>query len=309
MMTAAKQAVQYAAHQLGFSALGVAPALADQGNTLQNWITDGQHADMEWITRHLPARLNPELVLPGVRSIIMLTYDYPRQDARKAPGCVARYAQGEDYHKLLATKLADLDETLSFYGGKQRYFSDSGPVSERFFAARAGLGWIGRNGLLIRPHGGSYCFLATILTTLELPCDSPMPNRCGKCHRCEQACPTQALHNSSCDARRCLSFWTIEAKSPIPPEIRAAQGYHLYGCDACQEACPWNSPRSNCNIAIDPHLLMPAELTTLSPQRLSKLSDNEFEKLFAGSPIRRIGLPHLQNNVDSPLFGTENGAT
>lgn len=296
MMLAARQAVEYAAQALGFSAVGISPAHIDQGPGLQNWLEEGRHADMEWMVRHLPARMNPELVLPGVRSVIMLTYDYPRTDARNALGKVARYAQGEDYHKLLAGKLADLDETLSFYGGQQRCFTDSGPVSERFFAARAGLGWIGRNGLLVRPRGGSYCFLASILTTLELPYNSPMPNRCGTCHRCEQACPTVALHNGTCDARRCLSYWTIEAKQEMPPDIRAAQGERLYGCDACQEVCPWNRPRPN-DTPVDPHLLMPAPFAALSPQALSELSTAEFEQLFAGTPIRRIGLPHLQTNV------------
>lgn len=299
MMQAARQAVEYAAAQLGFSALGIAPAQADQGEKLREWLASGQHADMEWMLRHLPARLNPELVLPGVRSVIILTYDYPRTDARSSAGTIARYAQGEDYHKLLAHKLADLDETLSLYGGKQRCFTDSGPVSERFFAAQAGLGWIGRNGLLIREKGGSYCFLASILTTLKLPYDSPTPNRCGTCHRCEQACPTQALCNGACDARRCLSYWTIEAHADMPPDIRAAQGEHLYGCDTCQEVCPWNNPRrvEQARLRIDPHLLMQAPLATISPTELVAMPQEEFEKFFTASPIRRIGQPHLSSNA------------
>lgn len=294
-MNNARQAIEYAARQLGFSGVGVAPANADQGTVLENWLAAGKHADMKWMERHLAARLNPQIVLPGVRSIIMLTYEYPRTDARTAAGAIARYAQGEDYHKLLAGKLADLDETLQWYGGTQRCFSDSGPVSERFFAAQAGLGWIGRNGLLIRPGKGSYCFLSSILTTLELPTDTPMTNRCGNCHRCEQACPTAALHNGCCDARKCLSFWTIEAKSPTPQDIHQAQSNRLYGCDTCQEVCPWNRPQEE--VYIDPHLLMPAPLASLHTQRIAELSKPAFEQLFAGSPIRRIGVEHLQRNA------------
>ena len=295
-MRAARQALEYAAHALGFSAVGVAAADANQGSELEEWLRAGCHADMDWLERHLPARLNPQLVLPGVRCVVMLTYEYPRTDARRAPGRVARYAQGEDYHKLLADKLADLDETLRFYGGQQRCFTDSGPVSERFFAEQAGLGWRGRHSLLVRPRGGSYCFLASILTTLDLPLDTPMPRRCGTCHRCEEACPTGALRDGVCDARRCLAYWTIEAKNTPPPEIRSAQGEHLYGCDACQEACPWNSlppPRR-----VDAHLLMPASLAAAEPAEWAALPEDEFGRVFRGSPMRRIGVEHLRCNIE-----------
>lgn len=299
-MHPARQALEYAAAALGFSGLGVADAAADQGHVLQDFIKAGKHADMEWMIRHLPARLAPELVLPGVRRVIILTYEYPRQDARRTPGSVARYAQGDDYHKLLAAKLADLDETLQFYGGTQRCFTDSGPVSERFFAAQAGLGWIGRNGLLIRPRGGSYCFLASILTTLELPVDAPMQNHCGNCHRCELACPTGALHEGCCDARRCLAYWTIEAKSPAPEDIAEAQQERFYGCDACQEACPWN--RLSAPHRTDPHLLMPAPLAAASPTMLANLENDAFQQFLKGSPIRRIGCEHLRRNIENCHF-------
>lgn len=295
-----RQALEYAAGALHFSALGVADAKAAQGDTLARFLAEGKHADMAWMERHLAARQDPEQVLPGVKRVIMLTYEYPGTDARQSPGGIARYAQGEDYHKLLAAKLADLDETLQFYGGTQRCFTDSGPVSERFFAAQAGLGWIGRNGLLIRPRGGSYCFLASILTTLELPVDRPMANHCGNCHRCEQACPTGALHAGCCDARRCLSYWTIEAKTPPPPEIAALQGNRLYGCDRCQEVCPWNRP--DATRTIDPHLLMPAPLKEISTAGLSAMQADDFNNFFTGSPIRRIGAAHLQRNVTNIHF-------
>ncbi|MCQ2364795.1 MAG: tRNA epoxyqueuosine(34) reductase QueG [Akkermansia sp.] len=297
MMHAARQALEYAARELGFSGVGVARADAHQGTTLQDWVAAGKHADMHWVERHLPARLNPQLVLPGAQRVIILTYEYARDDERRAAGRIARYAQGEDYHKLLAGKLADLDETLSFYGGTQRCFSDSGPVSERFFAQAAGLGWLGRNSLLNRPGKGSFCFLSSILTTLELPCDTPMPNRCGNCRRCEEACPTGALSNGVCDARRCLSYWTIEAKTEMPPDIAAVVGEHLYGCDACQEACPWNRPKAGETPRIDPHLLMPARLSTLPPEALAEMTEEQFNTFFAGSPIRRIGPEHLQRNI------------
>lgn len=307
MMHAARQALEYAATALGFSGVGVAAANAPQGNYLQQWLNDGMHADMEWMQRHLPARLNPELVLPGVRSIIILTYEYAGYDSRQQPGRIARYAQGEDYHKLLAAKLADLDETLQFYGGTQRCFTDSGPVSERFFAMQAGLGWIGRNGLLIRPGKGSYCFLASILTTLELPISTPMGNHCGNCHRCEQACPTQALRDGCCDARRCLSYWTIESKQEtIPQDIASSLQDRLYGCDICQEACPWNHMQRGKERRIDPHLLMPARLAHTSLQELRELQEEDFTDFFAQSPIRRIGENHLKLNIRHLRGNSEN---
>ncbi len=294
----AAQALRYAASALGFSAVGVSSARVSQGDYLSQWLAAGMHADMAWMERHLPARLNPELVLPGVRSVIILTYEYAATDARQQSGRIARYAQGEDYHKLLAPKLADLDETLQFYGGQQRCFTDSGPVSERFFAAQAGLGWIGRNGLLIRPGKGSYCFLASILTTLELPTDTPMTNHCGNCRRCEQVCPTRALHNGCCDSRRCLAFWTIESKSSeIPPDIASSMQNRLYGCDICQEVCPWNQLRGIRERRIDPHLLMPAELSGATAEKLTELQGDSFRRFFAKSPIRRIGSEHLQLNI------------
>ena len=297
-MKAARQAVQYAAEQLGFSGLGVAPACADQGDMLSQWLRDGCHADMHWLEHHLPMRQNPALLLPGVRCVIMLTYEYPRLDARRGPGSIARYAQGEDYHKLLAPKLADLDETLQLYGGTQKCFSDSGPVSERFFAAAAGLGWLGRHGLLVRPHGGSFCFLSCILTTLPLPTDQPMPNRCGTCHRCEQACPTHALQDGRCDARRCLAYWTIESKqTSAPPEIQKAMHGHLYGCDACQEVCPWNGLSSPHDV--DLHLLMPARLAAMPQETLADLPEEDWMHLIANSPMRRTGVAHLRRNIQT----------
>ncbi len=290
-----RQALERVASDLGFSAIGVADAQSPQGDGLSNWLAAGEHAGMEWMERHLEARLNPSLVLPDVKSIIMLSYEYSRTDQRREAGRIARYAQGEDYHKLLAPKLSDLDELLQSYGGKQRCFSDSGPVSERFFAEQAGLGWRGRHGLIIRKERGSYCVLASILTTLELPVDQAHPNFCGSCHRCEEACPTGALHDGHCDARRCLSYWTIEAKNQTPSDITTAAPERIYGCDICQEVCPWNQRPSKQSEPIDPRMLMPHWLKSISADELLALSEEEFQVRFQHSPMKRAGLSRIQD--------------
>lgn len=291
-----REALERVALELGFSALGVADAQANQGSVLADWLASGAHAGMAWMERHLEARLNPDLVLPEVKRVIMLSYEYSRHDASVDTGRIARYAQGEDYHKLLAPKLSDLDELLQIYGGRQRAFSDSGPVSERFFAEQAGLGWRGRHGLIIRPDRGSYCVLACILTTLELPIDEPAINRCGKCHRCEQACPTGALKDGVCDARKCLSYWTIEAKEATPEQLANAAPERIYGCDICQEACPWNqrAQAKPCPTPIDPHLLMPHWLQDITPEELLAMDEATFERKFKLSPIKRAGLQRIQ---------------
>ncbi len=292
-----RPSLEHVARELGFSALGVADASAPQGEYLRAWLADGQHADMAWMHRHLDARLDPSLVLPEVKRVIMLTYEYSRHDERKAAGRIARYAQGEDYHKLLAPKLADLDELLQTYGGTQRCFTDSGPVSERFFAQQAGLGWIGRHGLIIRKNRGTYCVLACILTTLELPIDSPHPNFCGFCHRCEEACPTGALKDGQCDARRCLSYWTIESKTPMPEDIAKAAPERIYGCDICQEACPWNKRPCRSPNAVDSRLLLPHWLRHASPEELGALDEAQFQQMFKDSPIKRAGRERVQMSL------------
>ncbi len=293
-MLAAADALRRVSLELGFSACGVADAAAAQGDTLRDWLASGAHAGMGWMESHLEARLNPELLLPGVKRVVMLSYEYSREDARREQGRIARYAQGQDYHRLLAPKLADLDELLQVFGGVQRGFADSGPVSERFFAQQAGLGWLGRHGLLVRPKLGSYCVLACLLTTLELPLDAPMPNRCGSCHSCEQSCPTAALADGLCDARRCLSYWTIEAKEAMPADVQAVAGDRLFGCDICQEACPWNGAVAP---TLDARMLMPDTLASMPLAEFSSMSEADFERYFAGSALRRAGLDRLRERA------------
>lgn len=284
-----------AARQLGFSDCRVAHAVpTPYGHTLQQWLRNGCHASMEWMERQEEKRLDPTLVLPDVRSIAILSYPYTPHNRRTAPGRIARYAHGHDYHKLLESKLADLDETLRFYGGSQRYYTDSGPVNERDYATLSGMGWIGRHRQIIHPQGGSCIFLATILTTLELPADPPCPPRCGSCRRCIDACPGGALDGHSVDARRCISYWTIEHKGSIPEEWRSLLGDRIYGCDACLEACPWNRFARETH---DTRLLLSRHLRTLQPRDILTLDDQTFTEHFRHSPIRRIKREGLLRNA------------
>ncbi len=291
----ARQAVAKASRLLGFTDCRVARAIpTPYGGNLQEWLRRGCHATMAWMERQEEKRLNPSLVLPDARSIIILAYPYTPHDLRTAPGRIARYAHGHDYHKLIENKLADLDETLQLHGGIQRYYTDSGPVNERDYATLSGMGWIGRHRQIIHPQRGSCIFLASILTTLELPVDAACTSRCGSCRRCIDACPGGALDGRSVDARRCISYWTIEHKGSIPEEWRTLLGDRLYGCDTCLDACPWNRFARDTH---DTRLLLPRILRTMPPGRMLALDDNAFTTLFRHSPIRRIKREGFLRNV------------
>lgn len=292
---AARQALALAARQLGFSGCRVARAVeTPYADEYRRWIAGGNHASMQWMERQMEKRLNPSLVLEGARSIVILSYDYTPRERRTLPGRIARYAQGADYHRILETKLADLDETLQFYGGTQKYYADTGPVNERDYARLSGIGWKGKNGQIIRPNMGSYCFLSTVFTTLALPPDEPVASRCGSCNRCERLCPGEALKDGLCDARRCLSYWTIEHRGSIPEEWRLRLGDRIYGCDACLEACPWNRFARE---AADTRLWMPKQLAEMPLRDFLFLTEEDFLALFRHSPIRRVKREGLLRNV------------
>lgn len=291
----ARSALIEASLRLGFSACRVAPAVPTPfGDRYRAWLARGCGASMDWLERQLEKRLNPDLVLPNARAIVMLAFDYAPRDARATCGRFARYAQGADYHTLLEEKLADLDETLQMYGGQQRCYVDAGPVNERDYAVLSGIGWRGKNGQILRPAKGSLFFLATILTTLPLLPDAPVRSRCGACRRCEEKCPGGALKDGLCDSRRCLSYWNIEHKGSIPEEWRIRMGDRLYGCDACLEACPWNTLARE---AADTRLLMSKEIAEMPLQEFLALNDEGFLALFRHSPVRRIKRERFLRNV------------
>ncbi len=255
MTTASKHTalLKRLALEAGFDGAGVAPAWPPpHAAAFRRWLERGFAAQMGFLSRHVDVRLDPRRLLPGARSVACLAVTYhgrwdetkPAGSTAKPVGRVARYARGLDYHRVLRRRLDDLaarlrdDIDASF---EVRPFVDTAPILERDLAAAAGLGWIGKNSMLIVPRLGSYTYLAGLVTTLELDPDAPLPDRCGRCRRCIDACPTGAIVEPYVvDARRCLSYLTIEHRDAIPEEFRPALGDRVFGCDACQAVCPHN---------------------------------------------------------------------
>ena len=285
---------------LGFDDCRIAPAgIPPHADAFRAWLADGNHGDMAWLERNADRRTNPDAVLPGVKSVIVLAVNY-WQRGEPSPA-IARYAWGVDYHDIVEPKLGKLDAWLQTQGGKQRQYIDTGPVMERDFAALSGMGWHGKSTMLIHPKLGTWFFIGAIFTTLELPPDEPARDHCGKCTRCVTACPTGAIvEPRKVDARLCVSYLTIENKGPIPLELRAQIGHRIYGCDACLDACPWN------RFAQESREVQFAarEFIGMNPRDFLALDDDAFRTLFKGSPIKRIKRPRFLRNVCVALGNT-----
>ncbi len=236
------------ARALGFDLVGVGPAApCPETEAIRAWVERGFAGEMAYIGRRVEERADPHKLLEGAESIIAVGFVYDSGDcpeAKPGQGRVARYAGGEDYHDVLLQPLRQLNEELESIAGRAvraRSYVDTGPVQERTAAARAGLGWVGKNACLINPSLGSYLFLGVIVSDLELPFDHLEPDHCGSCVACIEACPTAAIVEPGVvDARRCISYTTIEQREGIPAALRSDQGAHIFGCDICQEVCPWN---------------------------------------------------------------------
>jgi epoxyqueuosine reductase len=255
-------------------------------------------------------RCDSQKVLPGARSIIVLALNYFQgQQSQPSPtsatlqrgkqtvaiGRIARYAWGEDYHDVIGVKLDKIDQFLRGFGGQQKCYVDTGPILERDHAAQAGIGWHGKNTMLIDERLGTWFFLAEILTTLELLPDQPVPDRCGTCERCIKACPTGAITAAHrLDARRCISYLTIELKGSIPVELRPFIGDRIFGCDDCLEACPWNR---FAQASHETAFAARQSTTDMSLRDYLGLSDAEFRALFKDSPIKRIKRRGFLRNV------------
>ena len=299
-----KQRIVSQALQLGFDDCRVTTAQPPgHAPALQQWLAEGRHGTMAYLERNAFKRVDPGQVLPGAKSILTLAVSYFRPEAETTSsvpgaGLIARYARHEDYHDILAAPLRQLTEFMNHLGGPETrtlWYTDTGPLLERDLAMRAGLGFVGKHTNLISRKLGNWIFLAEIITTLELEPDSPEPNRCGSCTACIQACPTAAITAPfQLDARRCISYLTIELKGAIPEEFRPAIGNRIYGCDDCLAACPWNRfARAGALMksAARPDLDQPALLELLN------LDAAAFKQKFAGTPILRTKRRGLLRNV------------
>ena len=305
-----KSAVRDRAIQLGFEDCRITTARPpDFIGQFATWLADQRHGEMTYLERSAQKRADPQLVLPGARSIITLAASYPagsetpdvdvRQDSPNAPrGVIARYARFHDYHVVLGERAKELATFVTGLGAgdaKSLWYVDTGPLLERDLAQRAGLGFVGKHANLISRTLGNWFFLAEIITTVELDPDEPEKNHCGSCARCLAACPTGAITAPfQLDARRCISYLTIELKGPIPIELRPLIGNRIYGCDDCLAACPWN------RFARDGRLMKEhprADLAAPDLLELLKLDEAGFKRLFAGTPILRAKRRGLLRNV------------
>ena len=299
-----KTAIRQRAGELGFEECrftsAAPPATAAP---FESWLAQNRHGEMAWLQRNAEKRIDPQRVLPGAKSLIILAASYAQANVKPQAenpqaGVVARYARFDDYHNVLGEQLRAMTAYINGLGGTETgslWYVDTGPLLERDLAQRAGLGFAGKHTNLISRRLGNWFFLAEILTTLELEPDQPEQNHCGRCTRCLTACPTQAIVAPfQLDARKCISYLTIELKGAIPVELRRAVGNRIYGCDDCLAACPWN------RFAQEGKLMQSharKDLTSPDLIELLRLDDQGFKQRFAGSPILRTKRRGLLRNV------------
>jgi epoxyqueuosine reductase len=299
----------------GFDLCGIAPAGAfPELRYLREWIEHGYAGEMHYMARTAERRADVRAVLPSARSVIALgtIYNAPRpystDVADPATAGLARYAWGDDYHVVIERRMAELLARLRAIAGEDfeaRPYVDTGPVQERVYAQYAGLGWIGKNTCVISPTLGSWIFLGAIITSLALDADAPALDQCGTCTLCLEACPTQAIVAPGVlDSTRCISYLTIELRGEVPAEHRAAIGSHVYGCDVCQEVCPWNAvaPRST-----DPAWQPRPAWNAVDLATLAARTDDELAEGLRGSPMRRTRAQGLRRNVAIALENVSGG--
>ena len=290
------------AKALGFAFVGISKAerMDEEAKRLEQWLNKDYHGKMQYMENHFEKRVDPRKLVPGAKSVISLLYNYYPEQNQSDPEApkLARYAYGQDYHFVIKQKLRDLLEKLREKVGavEGRCFVDSAPVLERDWAKRSGIGWIGKNTLLIHPKAGSYFFLAELIIDLDLLPDGPMKDYCGTCTRCIDACPTEAIspEGSILDASKCISYLTIELREALPEGFKGKMENWMFGCDICQEVCPWNrfsTPHQE--PAFNPH----PDLLEMNKKDWEELTEETFRNVFKKSAVKRTKFAGLKRNI------------
>ncbi|MGQ1890370.1 tRNA epoxyqueuosine(34) reductase QueG [Thermophagus sp. OGC60D27] len=295
--------IRQEALRLGFDEVGFASAteLKEDAAFLKEWLNRGYHAGMDYMSRNFEKRTNPQKLIEDAKSVVVVLQNYfpPKKEGLKSGLKLAKYAYGRDYHKVLKKRLKQLMTYIQSEISDEangRFFVDSAPVLERSLAVRAGLGWRGKNSNLIHPRIGSFVFIGEIILNIELPSGEPIREACGGCTRCIEACPTGALVSPyRLDANRCISYLTIENKNEIPDHFREQMNEWFFGCDICQDVCPWNWKAR-------PHkesdFVLRSEFQQMTRDEWSQLDENTFDEISRGSPIRRAGYQGLKRNLN-----------
>lgn len=295
------QAIKQRASVLGFDLVGFSEAtfLEAEARDLEQWLKEDRHGKMDWMANHFDKRVDPRLLVEGAKSVISVLHNYlPGPEYQQAEGApkISKYAWGEDYHKVLKRKLYRLLEFIQEQSGERnaRVFTDSAPVMDKVWASKSGLGWIGKHTNLISPHRGSWFFIGEIILDLELDYDGPIRDYCGTCTRCLDACPTGALEPYKIDSRKCISYLTIELREEIPESFKSQMEGWAYGCDICQEVCPWNSFAR----AAEGEDFKPLDpMLTYERETWAALTEKAFKKLTKKSAMSRIKWKKWRSNL------------
>ena len=293
--------IKQKAKELGFEAIGIARAefLEEEAPRLENWLNKGYHGKMAYMENHFDKRLDPSKLVPGAKSLISLSYNYyPEKVQEEDSYKIAKYAYGKDYHFIIKDKLKELFSYIHSLAGEidGRIFTDSAPILERAWAKKSGIGWEGKHSLIIQKNKGSFFFLAEIIMDLELEYDTPFQtDHCGTCTRCIDACPTEAiLPGRIINASRCISYLTIELKEELPLEMRGKFEDWMFGCDICQDVCPWNRfSLPHREPAFNPH----PDLLHMSKEDWEEITEEIFRDLFRKSAVKRTKYSGLKRNI------------
>lgn len=289
------------AKEIGFDFCGISKAefLENEADKLENWLKNGFHGKMQYMENHFDKRLNPSMLVPGAKSVISVLYNYypeQRLDESDEAIKISKYAYGVDYHFVIKEKLKDFYRQIEEKIGKVegRVFVDSAPIMEKAWAQKAGLGWVGKHSNLLNREMGSFFFIAEIILDLELIADGPMADYCGTCTRCIDACPTDAITPYLVDGSKCISYFTIELKEEIPVEMAGKFNNWVFGCDICQDVCPWNRFSS---VNKEPSFLLNEGLAELQKDNFQRLSQELFQQIFKKSPVKRTKYEGFLRNL------------